>query len=963
MKIKNTPFIKFAFTVFLLLFSSTVKSQTVSPKPKFSVERGFYNESFSLTIDAETTAVIKYTLDGSDPRASTTALQQNSPAVIFISPDSTTGQRAKAPGVVVRASTGVSGLSVSEPVTHTYLFVNKASSLSPDGVKPGPNWPTPGLINGQDIDYGMSSVVLNDSRYKNLIGTALLSIPSYSIAIDLKYLFSTDSGIYVNAKSDGIGWERPASVELLNPDGTEGFQINCGLRIRGGWSRNGDNPKHAFRLFFRSEYGEGKLKYPLFGDEGTDEFDKLDLRTSQNYSWSYPGHLGAYNIMNRDVFSRDMQREMGQPYTRSRFCHLYINGVYWGLYQTQERGEARYAATYFGGNIEDYDVVKVDDGYVVGTTDGTMNAYTEIWNMSKTGFSANENYFKLEGRSADGLKNSTYKTLVDIDNLIDYMLVIFYTGNFDSPVSKFGSDNNPNNFYSIYNRNGNEGFKFLAHDAEHTLRTTSGEGPGIGLNENRVNLPAMNVTTLSKFQPQWLHYKLTSNAEYRTRFADHVYKHMFNEGVMTPGKSTALFIARANEIDTAIIAESARWGDTYSNPPRTKDDDWQKAVDDIVKNYFPYRTGIVINQLKSANLFPNITPPVFKNNNDTIKTNYIKVESGYQVKLINSNGATGQILYTVNGADPRAIGGGASSSAVEGGDTASISISSTTILNARILNGTTWSALHEVIFFTDDNIRDVKLTEIQYHPLDGDSGVSNSEYEFLELKNSGSAPVNLSLANFSDGISYAFPSNTIINPGEFLVLASNKIEFNKRYRFVPFGEYSGQLDNGGETITLVTATNDTIFSVTYDDESPWPVEPDGLGYSLVTKEINPTGDLNDASQWRASLYINGSPGADDILTSVKNPPPSAPVDFTLYQNYPNPFNPATEIRYQIPQASRVMLKIYDVIGREVATLVNGQQSPGEYKITWNANQFASGIYFYRLQTANRNFVKKMILMR
>ncbi len=169
---------------------------------------------------------------------------------------------------------------------------------------------------------------------------------------------------------DGIEWERPASIELIHPDGKKGFQINCGVRIRGGWSSHGDNPKHAFRFFFRKEYGSGKLNYPLFDDEGVKEFDKIDLRTSQNYSWSYPNRLGLYNTMNHDVFSRDLQRETEQPYTRSRYYNLFINGVYWGIYQTQERAEASYAQSYFGGKEEDYDVIKPgDNNHQVEATD------------------------------------------------------------------------------------------------------------------------------------------------------------------------------------------------------------------------------------------------------------------------------------------------------------------------------------------------------------------------------------------------------------------------------------------------------------------------------------------------------------------------------------------------------------------------------------------------------------------
>ncbi len=176
----------------------------------------------------------------------------------------------------------------------------------------------------------------------------------------------------------------------------------------------------------------------------------------------------------------------------------------------------------------------------------------------------------------------------------------------------------PNYFFWIYKRNGNNGFQFFIHDAEHTLRTTNSEGPGIGLYEDLVNIK-MNVTSLGGFHPQWLHYKFASNQEYKIRFADHVYKHFFYNGCMTPNKATQLFLLRAAEIDTAIIAESARWGNTNNPSYSYTQENWQLAINDIVNNYFPKRTEIVLNQLKSANLYPEINPPLFLNNNKEIK--------------------------------------------------------------------------------------------------------------------------------------------------------------------------------------------------------------------------------------------------------------------------------------------------------------------------------------------------------
>jgi hypothetical protein len=955
-------------TLLILINASALKPQQLEA-PDFSVNRGFYENSFNVIVTSQPAdATIKYTMDGSDPETSQSAQIQNSPATIQIDPDLSYGLHGKTPGVTLRACAVAPGYTMSESVTHTYLFINKIGELSPDGIKPGPGWPNPST-SGQYIIYGMDQNVLNDSRYNSLIDSAMLSVPTISLVTDLKNLFDPDSGIYMNAMSDGKEWERPASIELLNPDGSEGFQINAGLRIRGGYSRHNENPKHAFRLFFRSEYGKGKLKYPLFEEEGVEEFDKIDLRTSQNYSWSYPGHQGEVNTMNRDVFSRDLQGKIGQPYTRSRYYHLYINGYYWGLFQSQERPEARFATSYFGGIVEDYDVVKNGDNYIVDATDGNLDAYNIVWNLCVSGFQNNTNYFRLQGLNPDRTVNPDYNVLVDLNNLIDYMLIIFYGGNFDSPTTKFGQNKNPNNFYCIYNRNGNDGFRFFVHDAEHTLRTTSGEGPGIGLNENRVNignLPQgdsyrMVVSDFTRFHPQWLHFKLADNAEYRMRFADHVYKHFFNQGYMTLEKTAELFMSRAKEIEMAIIGESARWGDTYHNPPRTKDDDWLPAINDIVTNYFPNRTDIVLNQLKDQNLYPDIDPPIFENNSNEILVNSLEVETGYVVKLINPNNTAGSIQYTLDSQDPRLTGGNISGSAIDGGDEIEITVSTTTVINARVLNGTTWSAIHKIILFTDNEVENIKITEIHYHPLDNDS-VSDNEYEFLELKNTGTVPANISGMSFVDGINYTFPDGITVDPNQFIVLASNRQEFNERYGFIPFGEYFGQLDNGGESITLIATEIDTVFSISYSDQAPWPLSPDGSGYSLTPKEINPTSNLNDPSNWRASYEINGSPGRDDLHTSVEDLK-ALPTKIELSQNYPNPFNPETKIIYTLKRYGKVRLSVFDILGREVEVLVNSVQNGGRYEVIFTGSNLASGIYTYRLKTADAIITKKMVLLK
>ena len=90
---------------------------------------------------------------------------------------------------------------------------------------------------------------------------------------------------------------------------------------------------------------------------------------------------------------------------------------------------------------------------------------------------------------------------------------------------------------------------------------------------------------------------------------------------------------------------------------------------------------------------------------------------------------------------------------------------------------------------------------------------------------------------------------------------------------------------------------------------------------------------------------------------------AAPQHMQLYQNYPNPFNPVTVIKFGIPSASQVTLKVFDILGREVATLVNEQKSAGTFSVEWNAREVASGVYFYRLEIAGEIRVKRLVLLQ
>jgi hypothetical protein len=107
------------------------------------------------------------------------------------------------------------------------------------------------------------------------------------------------------------------------------------------------------------------------------------------------------------------------------------------------------------------------------------------------------------------------------------------------------------------------------------------------------------------------------------------------------------------------------------------------------------------------------------------------------------------------------------------------------------------------------------------------------------------------------------------------------------------------------------------------------------------------------------FYRGGKLNTTDIAQSTT----AEPSKFSLSQNYPNPFNPTTRLQFSVTQYEWVVLKVYDVLGREVATLVNEQKVPGSYNVEWNADHFASGVYFYQMKVGSFSDVKKMLLIK
>jgi hypothetical protein len=852
----------------------TPPSLGVVADTKFSVDRGFFDAPFQLAITTATEgATIRYTTDGTVPTA-TNGVDYTGPLTISRT-------------TTLRAAAFKTGYVSTNSDTQTYIFLDDVIRQA-EGVAPGPNWPAPGRVNGQVIDYGMDQGVVNANLAT--IKNDLKTIPTFSIVMNNKDLFDPASGIYVNPSGDGRQWERPASIELIYPDGTKGFQIDAGLRIRGGFSRSGDNPKHAFRFFFRNEY-DGNLKYPMFGPNGAQSFNGFDLRTFQNYSWSFQGD--ASGTFMRDQLNRDLQLAMGHDAERGNYYHLYINGQYWGLYDTAERPEANHGADYFGGDSEDYDVIKVDPdlGYNIEATDGNMDAWNQLYSLlsGASGPVTEAILQRAQGNNPDGTRNPAFPVLLDVDNLIDYMLVIYWGGNKDAPISDFLGNTSPNNFFAVRNRNGDQGFQFYVHDAEHTMlpweptrnRLGPDNQPGVGW--------AAGSQGVSKSSPQYFFQQLWNLPSFKMAVADHVQKHMVNPGgVLTPQVVQQMSNRRKAEIDRAVVGESARWGDSKVATSYTRQT-WLNAVANV-DGWISGRTATVLDQLKRWGLFPSFNAPRFSQQGG-------QVPLGYQLTLTVAPGtpAGAKIYYTLDGSDPRRPDGSVSPTALLYGG--AITINDTTRVNARTLSGATWSALNSALFTID--LAAIRITEVMYNPAPAPAGstFSRGDFEFLEVMNTGPTERDLTGVKIAGGIGFTFPDNYRLAAGARAVVVKNLAAFQSRYGtagidVVP-GVFSDQLSDGGEALQIQSATGQVSLNFTYNDS--WYPQTDGEGFSLNI--INPLGALaswNVKQSWAPSLRAGGTPGApsdalgdDAVIVNevLASPEPGSPTgDFIELRN-------------------------------------------------------------------------------
>lgn len=902
----------------------------------FSTTRGFYTNAFTLAIsNGNPGATVYYSINGSVPT------------------QTYVGPLTVASTMCVRADVRQTDYKSPRTKTHSYIFTERVA--------------TAGYMN---------AAITLDTRYTNRLRKGLAELPSISISVPV-------------LPDDYI--EREASMELFLPGQPDPIQMNCGFhRFGGAWTTFA---KKSYRMQFRKQYGDAKLKAPLFSgfDHGflaEDTFDAIDL------------HGGSHDMKDRgfymsSAFVQDTMLDMGSLNPHSRFVNVYLNGTYWGQYHAREQLVDAFLAQYLGGPKTNYLTVRGNDNagtsFIPGTPD-PPNRYP--WERVRA------------------LRNSyqSVRPYLDVTGLVDFMLMWFY-GSCETEYRSAGPVDT------------GSGFKFWCADADGHLRAGSTTG-----------------NNTASTGPGGLFGALTaeSDPDFKMLLADRIQRHFFRDGALTPASCAARLDARMAEITNSLVAECARW--SFQTPAS-----WEATNQLVHANFFPLRTTNLFGYLRARGFYPTVDPPQLNHYGGS-------VTSGFPLAL---SAANGTIYYTLDGSDPRLSGGAVAPGAfsTNAGDTLAIAPGSTwrysaqgslpatnwhqpaygdtnwlagpaelgfgdggeattiaggpsgnrysahyfrqaftvpnpavvtqllvnlmrddgavvylngaelfrdnmptgtiqyatlaaasvndaaestyytftvrptnlvagtnllaveihqanlsssdtsfnvslqfstgsspltlpllsnTVLRARVLSGTNWSALIEADFYTASIVPlagdDVLISEIHYDP-DG-----SDDYEFIELYNRGSNLVHLGGARLGGGVDFLFPAGFYLAPGQFTVVVEDAPSFAARYQstispwFYPgirvAGTWAGRLANEGEMVSLIRSNAANASVVDYKVSGAWPSRAAGVGSSLEVRSVPavPT-DLSarnaylaEGANWRSSSLYHGSPGRLDDYT-------------------------------------------------------------------------------------------------
>ncbi|MFT5285388.1 MAG: hypothetical protein ACI8TQ_001552 [Planctomycetota bacterium] len=864
------------------------------PDVTFSHPRGYQTGPISVALaDIDTSATIYYTLDGSEP-SEMNGLIYASPILIsdtssiraiavkpFSSP-STVTTSTYIYSADVFSQTNASAVSKGFPAN--WLEVDGTNwTAANDGTHPGASY---------DMDTGVTGLFTNQE-----LEDALMAVPSVSLVMGAENWFGYapndgTSGIYANSTQNfpDSAWVRKCSAEWIDPTTGQDFQINCGVNIQGGSSPGtGVRSQLSIALKFKSEYGPTKLEFKVFPDSEIAKFDYLLLdggnQNSIHENVNNATKIHAQGL--RDQFMMDMQGTMDGLEAHGRYVHLYLDGLYWGLYDLHERPDERFAAEYQGGASEEYDWVK--EGFVVEGNSNNVGspapgAWKRVIDIVDGGVGPGVMYNGVPAYDA-------LASYVNLEDYADYMLLNFYGGNQDWPQRNWYATSHSRLSADNFDVNPDLEFIFHAWDEEVTLHwggAVTAVGDGF--------YDRTGVSSTHEGNCAFLYTALRQNPRFNILFADRAHHMLFNDGALyvEPGydqvgtvfnpafpernRPASTYHKRGMEVQSAIILEYARWGNYWHPSGTYTPTTWLGERTRLLNSFFPIRSNVLLAQLRNASpqMYPTIDAPVFNQHGGNVAGNFL-----LEITLPGA----GEIAYTLDGSDPRTVGGLISPTAISYMGPVLLPNPVTTV-RARAFGDLEWSALNEATFGVG---LELGVSEIMADNLTTVTDELGQFEDYIEIYNGGTQAVDLSGMFLTDNplntTKWEIPAGTVVPiDGRVVVWADEDGTdgpLHANFKLSALGEYVGlytslALDNmllaeltfGAQTadISVGTLPDDSTTFFRLLDPSPFQPNFPGEGVSVHFDDLDANQNVIDLAAVTApiigqpyQLAITGAP--------------------------------------------------------------------------------------------------------
>ncbi len=830
----------------------------MNPDPSFSHPGGFMTMPADIEIyGAGASDTIWYTTDGSMPGRGTSK---------YSGPIHLTGS------TVIRAVILGSGRMIRKPVTRSYLFRM---------AKP--------------------------------------TLPTISLSTDPPNFFDWETGIYALGPHAGTDlpnwganfwqdWERPVHIELFEPDGHLGLDVDAGVKIYGAWSRA--LPQKSLAFYSRKEYGNPVFACRLFPDLTFTEYNNFILRNSGN-DWNRTMFRDA--LMGGLLDYSSLDRQAYHP------AAVYLNGEYWGLLNIREKINEHYLAAHHGIDPFQIDLLEGGGSPILGNAEHYNSMIDFLTNNSPA---QKANYDKV-------------RTYMNVENFMDYQIAEIYFNNTDWPGNniKFWRPRIPGGRWRwiVYDTDFGFGLYNEAGYAENTLAFALAEdGPGWP-------------------NPPWSTFllrRLLENQDFKNEFINR-FADRLNTSFSYPE-----VLHRINQMSGAIEAELpyhfdrwSQWGEDIET--------WTTEVETLRKfasNRVSYMRDFIDQQFSNPgiNILKMSVSPA---QSGSVQLNTLLLKDfpweGYYFNRIpvritaRPNPGYRFVRWQGPVVEP---------------------LSSFTAIS---MNG--YSAVKAVFEVDDSGLNEIVINEIYYNDPPGFDAD-----DWLELYNHGAATIDLSgwiLQDADTSHRFLIPAGTFIYPNEYLVICSNSEKYKASYPDSPpfAGDFSFGLGSSGDCIKLLTPDSIRVDSVCYGIDNPWPPEPKTEGVSLEL--VNPDSDNSLAINWMASVPLHGTPGKSNTLISGQAdgyPDPVTGVDYL--ECYPNPFSVLTHIRYEVATQGWIRLSVYDLQGHLIKMLFEGETGPGISEHVWDGygsdgSRMKPGVYIGLLETINSRSHCRIVMIQ